>query len=283
MSFSAADAVRVQDLLRAAASRLSAPDGRHEAEWLLLHVLGRDRAWLFAHADHAPEATQRAAFEALLARRLAGEPVAYLTGRRGFWTLDLEVDPATLIPRPETELLVELALQRLPGDAACAVADLGTGSGAIALAIASERPLAQVTATDASAAALAVARRNATAHGLERVRFVRGDWFAPLRGERFDLVASNPPYIAAGDPHLAQGDLRFEPAAALAAGADGLDDIRRIVAQAPAHLRPRGWLLLEHGHEQGAAVRALLVAAGLAEVATCRDLEARERVTLGRA
>lgn len=275
-------ATTAADLLAAAAAGLPGHEGRHEAEVLLLHVLGRERAWLFAHGDSPVEAMQRQRFLALVARRAAGEPVAYLTGRRGFWTLDLEVTPATLVPRAETELLVEQALELLPAGEGREVLDLGTGSGAIALALASERPLARVTATDASAAALEVASRNAAAHGLGRVRLVQGNWFAPLAGQRFDLVVSNPPYIAAGDPHLARGDLRFEPATALASGPQGLDDIALIAAQAPAHLHAGGWLLLEHGHDQGAAVRAVLQAAGLGEVATCQDLEGRDRVTRGR-
>lgn len=268
----------VAQALDAAARRID----RADAQWLLLHVLGRGRGWLFAHAGDALAASDGAAFAALVARREAGEPVAYLTGRRGFWTLDLAVTPATLIPRPETELLVELALARIPPDAPARVADLGTGSGAIALALASERPRTQVVATDASAAALAVARANAASHGLGNVDFRAGSWWAPLAAERFDLIASNPPYIEAGDPHLDRGDLRFEPAAALASGADGLDDLRVIAAQAPAHLQVGGWLLVEHGWNQGAAVRGLFTAAGLVDVDTARDLEGRERVTLGR-
>ncbi|HKR77416.1 MAG TPA: peptide chain release factor N(5)-glutamine methyltransferase [Rhodanobacter sp.] len=268
----------VRTLLAAATVRLGE---RADAEALLLHVLGQPRSWLFAHADDAPDMDVQTAFEALVARRVAGEPVAYLTGRRGFWTLELEVTPATLIPRPETELLVELALERLPRDATIRVADLGTGSGAIALAIASERPHARVVATDASADALAVARRNAQRVGIDNVRFVQGDWLAPLADERFALVVSNPPYIEATDPHLAQGDLRYEPATALASGADGLDDIRRIVAGATAHLDPGGWLLFEHGWNQGDAARALLRAAGYAQVFTAQDLEARDRVSGG--
>ncbi|MCZ7845754.1 MULTISPECIES: peptide chain release factor N(5)-glutamine methyltransferase [Stenotrophomonas maltophilia group] len=267
-----------------ASARLGGVDARHEAELLLLHVLDRPRSWLFAHATDPLAANDQAAFEALLARRVAGEPVAYLTGRRGFWTLDLEVDPATLIPRPETELLVELALERLPPDQALQLADLGTGSGAIALALASERPRAQVLATDASPGALAVAARNAARHELDNVRFAEGghDWYAPLQGVRFDLIASNPPYIASNDPHLEQGDLRFEPSTALASGMDGLDDIRRIVEGGQAHLRPGGWLLIEHGWDQGAAIRALFEATGFAEVQTVQDLEQRDRITLGR-
>ncbi|WP_369039749.1 peptide chain release factor N(5)-glutamine methyltransferase [Stenotrophomonas maltophilia] len=273
----------LRQVVAEASARLGGVDARHEAELLLLHVLDCPRSWLFTHATDPLAAADQAAFEALLARRAAGEPVAYLTGRRGFWTLDLEVDPATLIPRPETELLVELALDRLPLDRALQLADLGTGSGAIALALASERPQAQVLATDASAGALAVAARNAARHELRNVRFAEGghDWYAPLQGARFDLIASNPPYIASDDPHLEQGDLRFEPATALASGVDGLEDIRRIIDGGQAHLLPGGWLLIEHGWDQGAAIRALFDAAGFAQVQTVQDLEQRDRVTLG--
>ncbi|KAB7765184.1 peptide chain release factor N(5)-glutamine methyltransferase [Xanthomonas maliensis] len=263
--------------LRQASARI----GRVDAEPLLLHALDRDRAWLFAHGREPLATAVAETFERLVERRVAGEPVAYLTGVRAFWTLDLVVSAATLIPRADTETLVELALARMDTQRAWQVADLGTGSGAIALAIASERPQAQVTATDLSAAALAVAQANARRHRLDNVQFVQGSWLAPLGDQRFDLIASNPPYIAAGDPHLLQGDLRYEPASALASGHDGLDDIRQIVAAAPAHLLPEGWLLLEHGWDQGAAVRALLVAAGFAHVSSAQDLERRDRVTLG--
>ena len=274
--------LKVAELLREAAARLPGDDARHEAEQLLLHVLGVERAWLFAHATDAVDAEARERFEVLLARRIEGHPLAYLVGRRGFWTLDLQVNTATLIPRPETELLVELALARLPDDDMLRVADMGTGSGAIALSIASERPLATVMATDVLGPALAVAVKNAQAHGLENVWFRRGHWYAALGADRFDMIVSNPPYIAAGDPHLAQGDLRFEPPPALASGADGLDAIREIVAGAHEHLVPGGWLLMEHGWDQGAAIRALLQQAGFAEAQTVQDLEQRDRVTLGR-
>ena len=269
---------RVDVVLREACACIDAVD----AEWLLAHALDKPRGWLYAHADAAVDASVRQRFEGLVERRAAGEPVAYLTGTRGFWTLDLCVTADTLIPRADTERLVELALARLPMDAACRVADLGTGSGAIALAIASERPHATVVATDASAAALVVARRNAAALRLDAVEFRQGDWYAALSDEVFDLVASNPPYLADDDVHLSEGDLRFEPEAALVSGRDGLDAIRRIVSGATMHLRPGGWLLLEHGWEQGAAVRALLRDAGFVEIATQHDLEERDRVTLGR-
>ncbi len=272
---------RLDACLRQAASRLPGPDARHEAEILLLHVLERDRAWLFAHGDAPMTEAAAATFEALLSRREAGEPVAYLTGSRGFWTLDLHVTPDTLIPRPETELLVELALARLPQEQPVRVVDLGTGSGVIALAIAMERPLASVIATDADPDTLVVALGNARHNDIGNVEFRPGSWYSAVEGAIFDVIASNPPYIAEGDPHLQQGDLRFEPPAALASGADGLEAIREIVSGAPAHLRPGGWLLLEHGWDQGEAVRGLMSRAGFVEVATVGDLEGRDRVTLG--
>lgn len=269
--------------LRDAAARLG-EEGRAEAELLLAEVLGVGRSWLFAHPEVVLSPSAAAAFAALVAARQGGQPVAYLTGRRGFWAFDLAVDRHTLIPRPETERLVALALERLPDGPPLNLLDLGTGSGAIALALAHERPGARVVAVERSAGAAAVARRNAEALGLAaRVEVREGDWFLPVAGERFDLIASNPPYIEHDDPHLDQGDLRFEPRTALASGADGLDDLRVIASAAPRHLRPGGWLLLEHGWRQGDAVRTLLAAAGLLDVQTAVDWEYRERVTLGRA
>lgn len=267
----------VTQLLAQARSAIDPAD----AEILLSFALMRPRSWLFAHASDVVEGDAAARFLALLERRKAGEPVAYLTGERGFWTLDLAVTPATLIPRPETELLVEQALQRLPEGAALRVADLGTGSGAIALALAKERPQAQLVATDLSDEALTIARSNAQRNAIQNVEFRQGDWLVPLQGERFDAIVSNPPYIAEEDPHLNEGDLRFEPATALSSGADGLDAIRMIAIAAPAHLRSGGWLLIEHGYDQGPAVRTLLRDAGLYGVKTVRDLEQRDRVTLG--
>ena len=270
--------LKVRDALQAAAQRLGE---RVDAEVLLAYALSKSRSWLIAHADDLLPAEHASAYAVLVEQREAGEPVAYITGRRGFWSLDLEVTPATLIPRPETELLVELVLQLLPIDKAARVLDLGTGTGAIALAIARERPRAQVTATDASADALAVAQRNAQRHGIRNVSFAHGDWFAPLGDQRFDVIVSNPPYIESHDPHLNQGDLRFEPITALASGADGLDDIRRIIVDAPRHLASEAWLLFEHGWNQGEAVHMLLRNASFTKVSTTRDLEQRDRVTAG--
>ena len=274
--------VRVDELLAAASMRIGGESARLDAELLLAHALGQSRAWLLAHADDVLAADTSARIELLIAARVRGLPIAYVLGCRGFWSHQLEVTSDTLIPRPETELLVELALARIGLDHVTRIADLGTGSGAIALAIAAERPLVHVVATDASEAALTVARRNADALRLHNIEFVLGDWCAALAEQSCEVIVSNPPYIAQDDPHLETGDLRFEPRMALVSGIDGLDAIRRIASDAPAHLQPGGWLLLEHGSAQAAAVRELLIAAGLCEVETQRDLEQRERVTLGR-
>ena len=254
---------------------------RLEAQMLLLHALGQPpqaRAWLLAHDDDALPADAATRLHALATRRLAGEPMAYLTGEKHFHGLRLQVDARVLDPRDDTETLVDWALALLPPDAPRRVLDLGTGSGAIALAIAHARPRARVTATDASADALAVARANAGRLGLA-LELRHGDWLAPLADERFDLIVSNPPYIAEGDAHLPA--LAHEPRGALVSGADGLDDLRRIVATAPAHLAPGGWLLLEHGWDQAAAVRALLADAGFAQVQSRRDLAGIERCSGG--
>lgn len=277
-------ATTVSHCLADASQRIgSASDSaRLDAELMLCHALGCSRAWLFAHAHDPLEAGQLERFQPLLARRLRGEPVAHILGRRGFWTLDLAVDPSTLIPRPDTELLVEAALERIGADARLRVADLGTGTGAIALAVASERPCVEVVAVEQSPEALVLARRNLEASGLGNIELRHGSWYGPLAGERFSLIVSNPPYIAADDPHLDQGDVRFEPRSALVSGADGLDDIRLIVAGAAAHLQPGGWLMLEHGHDQGEAVRALMAAAGLVEVGSRQDLAGHERIGFGR-
>ena len=256
---------------------------RIDAQMLLLHALGRDstdRAWLIAHDGDALSPAVQAAFDTLCRRRMAGEPVAYLTGRKAFYGLALHVDARVLDPRPDTETLVDWALEVLQARATPRVVDLGTGSGAIALALQSQRPDARVLAVDASADALAVARANAERLGLP-VRFTEGNWLAGLGAEEgpFDAIVSNPPYIAAADPHLAA--LAHEPLSALASGADGLDDIRTIVAQAPARLAPGGWLLLEHGWDQADAVQALLRAAGFGAVQSRHDLAGIARCTGG--
>ncbi|MGE0803308.1 MAG: peptide chain release factor N(5)-glutamine methyltransferase [Lautropia sp.] len=285
---------------------------RLEARLLLATATGRSNEWLIGHGDEPADAAAAARFERLAAERRAGTPIAYLTGWREFYGRRFTVTPAVLIPRPETERLIEIALQRLAADRPpadnCPLAagqppadlqplhprpsprprllDLGTGSGVIAITLTLERPDAEVTATDRSEAALAVARANAAALGAARVAFRAGDWWQALDAEpptRYDLIASNPPYVAAGDPHLLAGDLRFEPAAALAAGADGLDACRLLIAGALPRLVPGGWLLLEHGWDQGAAVRALMDAAGFVTVATHADLAGHDRVTIGAA
>jgi release factor glutamine methyltransferase len=249
---------------------------------LLCHVLGLSRVGLITGSERALTDEEAARLAGLVERRLAGEPIAYIVGAREFFGLPFQVSPAVLIPRPDTELIVELALERLAHLAAPArLLDMGTGSGAIAVALAHTRPDALVTAIDVSDAALDVARANAAANGA-RVRFLRSDWFAALGGEVFDLIASNPPYIAAGDEHLAQGDLRFEPAGALTDHADGLSALRTIVGGAAEHLVAGGCLLLEHGYDQAQAVRALLADAGYADVQSWRDLGGIERVSGGR-
>lgn len=255
-----------------------------DAQVLLAHALGRDRAWLIAHAADPLSREDADRFFALARRRRDGEPVAYLTGWREFWGLRLAVDPSVLIPRPETETLVEIALARLPADRASHVLDLGTGSGAIALAIASERPQSQVVATDRSPAALAVARANAKRLGIANVWFAQADWYEGLPSAApggFDLIASNPPYVAARDAHLREGDLPFEPIGALAAGGDGLDALRVIVAGAPPRLAAGGWLAVEHGYDQSDAVQRLFAAAGFEGIVRARDLAGIPRVVAG--
>jgi release factor glutamine methyltransferase len=250
---------------------------------LLCHATGLSRVQLITRAEQALDEEQAARLQALVQRRLAGEPIAYIVGKREFFGLDFEVSKAVLIPRPDTELIVELAIERLPPQGR--LLDMGTGSGAIAVSVAHARPDAAVTALDLSDEALAVARRNAANNGV-RVRFLRSDWFSALdaagANDSFELIASNPPYIAAGDEHLSQGDLRFEPAGALTDHADGLSALRAIVDGSPRHLVPGGWLLMEHGYDQAAAVRALLEAGGYTEVQSWRDLAGIERVSGGR-
>ncbi|OEC38470.1 protein-(glutamine-N5) methyltransferase, release factor-specific [Pseudomonas sp. 1D4] len=257
------------------------PSPRLDAELLLAAALGKPRSFLHTWPERVVSGEAAERYARYLERRRQGEPVAYILGHQGFWSLDLEVAPHTLIPRPDTELLVEtaLALVTLPQ---ARVLDLGTGTGAIALALACERQGWQVTGVDRISEAVALAERNRERLGLGNAAFRESHWFSALGAECYDLIVSNPPYIAAQDPHLAQGDVRFEPSSALVAGADGLDDIRLIVSQAPAHLNAGGWLLLEHGYDQAAAVRELLAREGLDAVESRRDLGGHERISLGR-
>ena len=278
----------IQQLLAADTPRLisalalEASSARIEVQCLLQEVLQVQRVYLLAHPKRNLSQTELAHYSGLLQRRLGGEPIAYILGEREFFGLNFKVTPATLIPRPDTELLVELAVQRIPKFEPYKVLDMGTGSGAIALAIAQECPQAEVFACDTSVAALAVARKNAHALGLTKVNFEQSNWFTALGTQQFDLIVSNPPYIPADDPHLARGDVRFEPASALISGKDGLDDIRQIIGQSASHLRPNGWLLLEHGYDQSSRVRDLLEAAKFEAVFSGRDLAGIERVSGGR-
>ena len=255
---------------------------RLDAELLLAHVLNCTRAMLRTRDGVPVPTAARAEYVRLLTARVTGAPLAYLVGERGFWTLTLAVTPAVLVPRPETELLVELALERLPSGTTAAVLDLGAGSGAVGLAIASERPQARVALVEASVAALAVAEENRHRLGLVNARGLLGEWYEPIGTQRYHVIVANPPYLALDDPHLAPPELQHEPRAALIAGPTGLEALAAIARGARRHLVPGGWLLCEHGATQGTAVRSLVAAAGLSEVATRRDLAGLERVTLGR-
>jgi release factor glutamine methyltransferase len=252
---------------------------RLDAELLLCEVTGWTRPALRVRGDEALAAPRRAAFDGLISRRAQGVPVAYLTGGREFWSLSLAVTPDVLVPRPETELLVERALALLPADAFASVLDLGTGSGAIALALAAERPRAHITAVDVSEPALAVARRNGVNLGLQRIDWRLGSWFAAVAGSRFDLVLANPPYVASGDAALER--LGAEPMLALTPGPTGLEALTEIIEGAAAHLHPHGWLLLEHGGDQADTVAGLLDTHGFADIGTYADISDRPRVTLG--
>lgn len=277
----------LNDLLRQGADALAAALGfdlrtaRLEAQILLCHALDVPRSWLISHdRDTLAESTVQS-YTALLTRRLAGEPIAYIVGRREFFGLEFKTTPAVLVPRPETELLVELALAHIPENQPCRVLDLGTGSGAIAISIARNRPQAEITAVDQSQGALAVARDNAARLEVDNLRLLHSDWFSALNEEIFDLIVANPPYVESADPHLQQGDVRFEPLSALASGVDGLEDIRRIVSTAPHHLKPGGWLLFEHGYNQGENCREILRRQGFVQVSSIRDLAGLERVSMG--
>ncbi len=306
----------IKATLNSASSLLKTEEANLEAQLLLQHLLNVNRAWLIAHQDENLAPSIDAAYRAMLQRRLNGEPLAYILGHREFYGLNLKVSPDTLIPRADTETLVEAALAKidlllspsplaplpqagegnqaanLSPSPACGrgvgergnitILDLGTGTGAIALAIAKHRPQALVTALDASQAALNIAIENATNLNISNVKFILSDWFSAIQNEKFDLIVSNPPYIEANDSHLKQGDLRFEPLSALASGADGLDAIRSIISEAPHHLNPHGWLLLEHGYNQADRVAALLKQAGFSEIIHAKDLAGINRVTIGK-
>jgi release factor glutamine methyltransferase len=268
--------------LQMASTQLKTEASVFEAQLLLQYALGVNRAWLIAHEYDALQPNIQKAFEALLNRRLAGEPIAYIMGRREFYGLDLLVTPDTLIPRPDTETLVEAALAKILDNSNQSILDLGAGTGAIALAVAKHRPKANVVGVDASPAALEVAKNNAASLAITNVRFILSDWYAGLANQRFDLIVSNPPYIEQNDIHLTQGDVRFEPISALTSGADGLDDIRHIVEHCLIYLKPQGWLMIEHGYNQADLVADLMAQAGLVSIETLKDLAGNNRVTMAK-
>jgi release factor glutamine methyltransferase len=278
--------MKIEDLLADSTTLLNSDEATLEGQLLLQHLLNVNRAWLIAHQKDTLEANIHKAFRALINRRINGEPIAYILGYREFYGLKLKVTPDTLIPRPDTETLVEAALEKIEPDLPLNICDLGTGTGAIALAIAKNRSHAQVTAVDFSDKALEVARQNAQDLSILNCQFLQSDWLSALKlngqNQKFDVIVSNPPYIEADDAHLSQGDLRFEPLSALASGKDGLDDIRTIISQAKNHLKPSGWLMLEHGYNQADSVSNLLKTAGFSEVSNARDLAGIQRVTSGR-
>ncbi|MDO6459553.1 peptide chain release factor N(5)-glutamine methyltransferase [Granulosicoccaceae sp. 1_MG-2023] len=274
----------IAQLLRAAAQQLS-PHSDYplsEARQLLSQALARPATWLIANDEQQPDSAQCARFSEALQRRCNGEPLAYITGHAAFWSLELKVTPDTLIPRPDSEVLVEQALECFDGTAPAHVLDLGTGTGALALALAKEWPASDVTGTDIDPASLRVARDNALSNHISNAHFCQSDWFGAVSARHFGLIVTNPPYIADNDPHLLDRGLQYEPRRALTSGRDGLDDLRLIIAQAPAYLSPAGWLLCEHGYDQGAACRQLFAQAGYIQVQTRNDYAGHERVTLGR-
>lgn len=273
----------ILELLTEARSKLTGPEVIQESELLMVALCGISRSHQFTHPDQELSEKQCQQFELALKRRIDGEPLAYITGNRGFWDMDLQVTADVLIPRPDTECLVEQALQRIPVDARWQIADLGTGSGAIALALARERPQCVCVATDISGAALEIARENARSMGIKNIKFVAGSWLQPVKNSLFEMIVCNPPYIPADDPHLKQGDLPAEPQHALVSGIDGLDAIRQIITDSVLHLKPGGQILLEHGYDQAAEVAELLGHEGFKEVYTIKDYGGNDRVTGGKA
>jgi release factor glutamine methyltransferase len=278
--------MNIKTALSEAITLLKSDEAALEAQLLLQHLLNVNRAWLITHQNDALEANIHAAYRALINRRANGEPISYILGYREFYGLKFKVTPDTLIPRPDTETLVDAALEKIEPHLPLSICDLGTGTGAIALAIAKNRPNAQVTAVDFCNKALYVARQNAQDLNILNCQFLQSDWLSALKlnghNQQFDVIVSNPPYIESNDKHLQQGDLRFEPLSALASGKDGLDDIRSIVAQAKNHLKPSGWLMLEHGYNQAESVAGLLKSAGFSEISHALDLAGIQRVTIGR-
>jgi len=273
---------RIEQLLKTAEDNLSAVSDspRLDAEILLAMALKKDRSYFRAFAEVIPDDSQQQAFQNLLEKRIKGQPIAHITGQREFWSLNLSVNEHTLIPRADTEILIEFILEQFSHDE-LSVADLGTGTGAIALALASEKPGWQITATDRSEQALKIAKSNAKQLSLNDIDFKTGSWFDAVKNDCFDVIVSNPPYIPTKDPHLAQGDVRFEPISALASGEDGLDDIRLLITEAIAHLKPDGWLILEHGYDQKEAVRQLFEAAGYQQITQRDDYGNNPRMTAG--
>lgn len=277
--------MQIREAIQQASKELasSSETARLDAELLLCKVLDKNRSYLFAWPEKELSTQQQTSFQSLLEQRIQGHPVAYLLGYREFWGMELEVTTATLIPRPDTELIVQLALECIAQQTAPKILDLGTGSGAIALALAKERPDADILALDKSEAALEVAQRNQAKLGFTNLKLLNSDWFNALaENNSFNLIVSNPPYIAEADPHLSQGDVRFEPRSALSSGVQGLDDLSYLIQTAPNYLAPNGWLLLEHGYDQGLAVTTLLKTTGYTEVACYQDLAGNDRVSLGR-
>lgn len=276
-------AICVAEAIRAAETDLApvSATARLDSEVLLANLCGQDRSWLYGHPDTALDPAAWEGFRHAIARRADGEPVAHIMGRREFWSMTLQVSRDTLVPRPDTEILVQSALELIRPDREVSVLDAGTGCGAIALALARERPHAMIAAADVSPAALEVARNNAIEHELDNIRFVESDWFDGLKGETFDMVVSNPPYVPENDEYLEKGDCRFEPRLALAAGPDGLDSLRQVIAGAPEHLKEHGHLLVEHGYDQKPAVTGLMEESGFADICTADDLTGIPRVTAG--
>ena len=274
----------IKNALRDARIKLeeSSDSAQLEAEILLAHTLECDRTYLRTWPEKSLTSEQLTQFQQFITRRCAGEPIAYITGQREFWDMTLRVSRDTLIPRPETEHLVELALEKIPLEAQWQIADLGTGCGAIALAIARERPHCKIFAADSSVAALAIAENNARQLNIKNITFVEGHWFKPVSDQQFEMIVSNPPYIHPDDDHLSQGDLRFEPVQALRSNPDGLADIKTITESARNHLASPGWLILEHGYDQGLAVKETLETLGYSQISTREDLAKNERLTIGK-